>query len=110
MLDGCVARALGVIAAMSLALAVSACRGGPPGAGVRHTALGALVVSVVPQDAELLVNERPVAARRGRPIGVPAGPCRIELRRQGYFSHFAELDVVAGRSFRLEVRLRPEPF
>jgi len=51
-----------------------------------------------------------VAGLKGRPLMLPEGPHRIELRRDGYFAHYADVTVAKGVKQRLEVTLRKEPF
>jgi hypothetical protein len=67
-----------------------------------------------PTDALIFINDRflgSVAGLRGRPLIVPAGrEYRLELRRDGYFSYFAEIKPRPGAAPPMDVELRPEPF
>jgi hypothetical protein len=78
---------------------------------VRH--VGGVVIDCKPADAEILVNDQyigTVAQFDERAISLPVGLVRLELRRDGYFSAYRELHVVAGLRQSLSVELRPRPF
>ncbi len=51
-----------------------------------------------------------VAGLATKPVVVRVGPHRLELRKEGYFAHFAEITVAKGLRHKLEVKLRKEPF
>lgn len=75
--------------------------------------LAGLRILCEPADATLYVDDRYFGstARLGRqPLMLPEGFHRLELRRDGYFAHFAEVTLVKGVRQQLEVKLRKEPF
>jgi hypothetical protein len=93
-----------------LALALACC--GPAPDAARLT-LGGLSVRCDPPDAVLFVDDKymgTVGSLKGRAVKLPEGVHRIEVRREGYFSHFAEVKVAKGVRQKLEVALRKEPF
>ena len=99
--------------AFSLVLSVGllACCG--PASDTARLDLGRLRVGCVPADAMLYVDGRflgTVASLKGRAVALPEGLRRVEVRRQGYFSHLAEVQVAKGARRRLDVRLRKQPF
>jgi hypothetical protein len=49
------------------------------------------------------------AGRADRPISVKAGARRVEIRADGWFSAFREVEAPPGGRARLEVELRPVP-
>lgn len=66
-----------------------------------------------PADALLFVDDRyvgTVAGLRGRPLPLAEGSHRIEVRRDGYHAHYAEISIAKGVRQRLEVKLRKELF
>jgi hypothetical protein len=66
-----------------------------------------------PGDALVYVDDQyqgSVKALAARPLMLPEGSHRIEIRRDGYFSHFAEVTNAKGVQQRLEVKLRKEPY
>lgn len=73
---------------------------------------GGLELDCLPQDAEVFVNDQYVGTVEGfagKPIQVPAGLVRLELRREGYFSAYHELSVTPGTQQSLSVSLRRRP-
>jgi hypothetical protein len=75
--------------------------------------VGGLVIKAEPADALVFVDDRymgTVAGLMERPIMLPEGQHRVELRREGYFAHFTEVRVARGVRQRVEVKLREEPF
>jgi len=75
--------------------------------------LGGLQIACEPADALLYVDDRymgSVASLAKRPLPLPVGPHRLELRSEGHFAHFAEITVAKGVRHRLEVKLRKEPY
>lgn len=75
--------------------------------------VGALVVACEPGDASVYVDDRfqgSVASLKTAPLSLTEGVHRIEIRREGYFSHYSEVTVSKGVRQSLEVRLRKEPF
>lgn len=95
----------------ALWLLVGVACGPPPGPTMRPA--GGLVVICEPQDALIYVDEKYLGATSGlkaRPLQLSAGVHRIELRRDGYFTHFAEVTIEPGVRQRLTVKLRKEPF
>lgn len=101
----------GRIAGLLLGLWLTAC--GPSTAEVGPRPLGGLSIDCRPAGAMLFVDDKymgTVAGLKGRPLMLPEGPHRIELRRDGYFAHYADVTVAKGVKQRLEVTLRKEPF
>jgi hypothetical protein len=75
--------------------------------------LGGLAIRCDPPDAVLFVDDKymgTVGSLKGRAVKLPEGVHRIEVRKEGYFSHFAEVKVAKGVRQQLEVALRKEPF
>jgi hypothetical protein len=104
-------RIAGPLLGLALALLLTGC--GPSPAEVGPRPLGGLSINCRPAGAMLFVDDRymgTVAGLKGRPLMLPEGPHRIELRRDGYFAHYAEVTVAKGVKQRLEVTLRKEPF
>jgi len=84
-----------------------------PSPAVPPRALGGLLIACEPADALIYVDDRlqgSVDSLKRQPLLVPEGFHRLELRRDGYFSHFAEVTVAKGVQQRLEVKLRKEPY
>jgi PEGA domain len=101
-----------LLAALALPLLISAACG--PHTGVKSAqALGGLLMACEPADALLYVDDKymgTVAGLATKPLALPVGPHRLELRKEGYFAHFAEITVAKGLRHKLEVKLRKEPF
>jgi len=86
---------------------------GPASPPTEVRPVGGVGIVCEPTDALLFVDDRyvgTVAGLRGRPITLLEGPHRIELRRDGYFAHYADVTVVKGVRQRLQVVLRRELF
>ena len=104
-----VIRRITILAAVVL-LTAGCGPGAPPPISVPT---GGLSVRGQPADAMLFIDDRyvgTVGGLKGRPLPLPEGVHRIEVRRDGYFAHFAEVTVARGVQQRLEVTLRKEPF
>jgi len=90
------------------------CQGCPTGAAPpRPRPLGGLVVRCQPADAMIYVDdhlEGSASSFGQRPLALPLGFHRVEIRRDGYYPYFAEVTVVEGVRQQLEVQLRREPF
>ena len=103
-------RARLALAALPLLLALGGCPTGTP----RHLPrLGELALTCQPEDALVYVDDRyqgSVLALRQAPLSLPEGAHRLEVRRDGYFTHYAEVTVVHGVRQRLQVQLRKEPY
>ncbi|MFH1131772.1 MAG: PEGA domain-containing protein [Pseudomonadota bacterium] len=72
-----------------------------------------LVVACDPADAQIFVDDRycgTVESQKGRPLTLPVGFHRIELRKEGYWAQFFEVNLVQGVRQKIEVKLRKEPF
>jgi hypothetical protein len=85
---------------------------GPP-RGPQTRPVGGLEIVCEPEDALLYVDDKYLGTASGlkiRPLKLAAGPHRIELRREGYFTHFAEVTITTGVRQKLRVKLRKEPF
>jgi hypothetical protein len=66
-----------------------------------------------PADAQLYLDDKFLGSVKGldkRPLMLPEGTHRLEIRKDGYFAHFAEIKVVRGVRQRLRVKLRRVPF
>ncbi len=82
---------------------------GPPQA----RALGGLVLRCEPMDAKIFVDDQylgQVSALTKQPLHLPAGLRRVEIRREGFFSHFTEVTIDKGVRQKLTVKLRKEPY
>lgn len=100
-----------VIALVSLLLLAHGC--GPAAPSPRALPTGGLVVVSDPPDAMLFVDDKyvgTVASLKGKAVMLAKGTHRIEVRRDGYFAHYAEVTVAKGVQQRLEVQLRQEPY
>jgi hypothetical protein len=85
----------------------------PASPGLPPRPLAGLLIACDPADAVLLVDDKylgSVTTLRVKPLMLPEGSHRLELRRDGYFSHFAEVTLARGVRQQLEVKLRKEPF
>lgn len=74
---------------------------------------GKLIVRAQPADAMLFVDDRYVGTIEGlkaRAILIALGRRRIELRRKGYFAHYAEVWAKLNHVQRLQIQLRKRPF
>ena len=99
--------------AVVLLLIVSGCASRSRGAQPPRIIEGGLLVSCIPSDAEVIIDGRfvgVVSSVGGRPIPLPEGLHRVELRRDGYFSAYHEVRGVRGVRQRLQVELRQVPF
>jgi len=75
--------------------------------------LAGLVVICDPQDAMIYVDDKYMGSVKGlnrRPLMLSEGLHRVEVRRDGYFAHFAEVKVAKGVRQQLRLKLRKEPF
>lgn len=105
------ARALILRAALLAPLALGACP--TPGPGTPGRPLVGVELRCEPDDALVYVDDQYRGSARvlaSRPLMVPEGPHRVEIRRDGYFPHFVELTAAKGVRQRLEVKLRKEPY
>jgi hypothetical protein len=96
---------------LTVLLTSAACQVGPALPSPRP--LGGLLLTCAPEDALVYIDDTyqgTAAAASKRPLALPAGTYRVEVRRDGYFSHFAEVVISKGVQQRLEVKLRKEPF
>lgn len=104
------------VALLALCCGVAVATGcGAPQAGSKPTArvLSGLLVVCQPPDALIYVDDRYMGSVKGldkRPLKLPEGTRRVELRREGYFAHYGEVKLVRGVRQRLQVVLRKEPF
>jgi len=72
-----------------------------------------MVVACEPADAMLFVDDKYLGTTgglKGRPMQLPEGVHRIELRKDGYFAHLAEITIARGVQQKLAVKLRKQPF
>lgn len=75
--------------------------------------LSGLNITCEPGDALIYVDDRYLGSVKGltrKPLVLPVGDHRIEIRREGFFAHFAEVKVVKGVRQQLTIKLRREPF
>ncbi len=96
---------------LACALLLAACP--PPGPGVPARPLVGVQLRCEPPDALIYVDDQyqgSAAALASRPLMLPEGMHRIEIRRDGYFPHFVELTASKGVQQRLDVKLRKEPY
>ena len=80
---------------------------GRPASGARF---GILSVRVQPQDARVIIDGQPWGSMEGfeeLPIHLAAGRHRIEIQREGYESFVTEIELRAGETAPLNVRLSP---
>jgi hypothetical protein len=95
-----------------LLLAFSACRPpGPPALTPRP--LGGILIQCEPRDAQIYVDETYSGGTQHlakEPLLLSEGVHRLEIRSEGYFSHYFEVKVVNGLRQRLKVTLRKEPY
>lgn len=100
-------------ALMVALLLLASCSACPARRPVTVRALGGLLLDCQPKDAELYVDDRYVGVVRdfgGRAIQLRVGVRRLQLSRDGYFDHFAEVRVVKGVRQKLQIKLRRRPF
>ena len=89
----------------ALALALAACASAPAPV---CAPLGALRIACTPDDADVYVDDSlagSCARVRDRAMPVPAGVCRVEIRRPGFFTRYVEIDVAANRASAAELRI-----
>jgi hypothetical protein len=80
----------------------------PPGPPVESSArYGAVAVRVQPDDAEVYIDGEPWTAPPGQQLVVqlPVGRHRVEIRRTGYQTYSADVDVSPGETVPLNVSL-----
>jgi len=73
---------------------------------------GQLLIELVPGQASVLVDDRPLLRRPGASllkVSLPAGPHRVEVYAPGYFHAYRDITVTASAESRLQVALRPDP-
>ena len=64
-------------------------------------------------DALIFVDEHhvgTVASLKGRPLALRPGLRRLEVRREGFFAYYRDLQITKGTRQKLVVKLRREPF
>lgn len=71
--------------------------------------LGQLLIVVDPADAELTLSGRFRGVVAG-PIKLPIGSYRVELSKDGFFLHYAAVQVHPGEVSTMTVKLRKRPF
>lgn len=78
----------------------------------RSVPSGAVSIRCAPDDAEVYLDDARAgvcASLRTRPLVLPEGKRRLEIRRTGYFVHYSDVEVSASRQRTLQVTLRPIP-
>jgi hypothetical protein len=101
------------LAVLALPLLLAACPGCRTGGPVAPRPLGGLLVRCEPADALVYVDdhlEGNASRLAQQPLALPEGFHRVEIRKDGFFPHFAEVTVVKGVRQTIEVTLRKEPF
>jgi len=96
-----------------LAAAVAGACGTPGKKALKPRALVGLYIKCQPDDAQIFVDDRYMGTVKGldkRPLKLGVGLHRLEIRSEGYFTHFAEVKLVHGLKQDLDVKLRKEPF
>ena len=97
-----------------LPLLLAACPGCHTGGSeMRPRPLGGLLIRCEPSDALVYVDdhlEGNASRLAEQALAVPEGVHRVEIRKDGFFPHFAEVTVVRGVRQQIEVTLRKEPF
>lgn len=99
-------------AIVAFILAACSC-GSPLPSDAKARPLSGLLLICEPDDALLYVDDKfmgTVAGLNKRPLALADGLHRIELRRDGYFAHYAEIRVERGVRQKLHVKLRKELF
>jgi hypothetical protein len=94
-----------------LAASSPGCRTGAPAAGPQR--LGSLQIRCQPADVLVYVDDH-LEMAPSRPsqeaLALPVGFHRVEIRKDGYFPHFAEITIVEGGRQTIAVALRKEPY
>jgi hypothetical protein len=93
------------------AAAVTGC--GPSVPRVDPRPVEGVHIECEPADAQLYLDDKYLGSVKGldsKPLMLGEGDHRLEIRKDGYFSHFAEIKVVRGVRQRLKVKLRAVPF
>jgi hypothetical protein len=77
---------------------------------VRTRSDGALTVHCAVRDARIYVDDTFVArAGQDQPLRVPSGLRRIEVRADGWFTAYREVEIPARGAARIDVDLRKVP-
>lgn len=86
---------------------VGGCRSAPPPAPPG----GQLMLELVPAQASVLVDDKPLVRRPAGALRVelPVGPHRVEAYAPGYFHAYHEVAVGQGAPAQLKVVLRADP-
>lgn len=96
--------------ALFFALLCGGCKSAPTAPPV---AMGQLLLSLIPAQASVLVDDRPImrqaAASEVQKVDLPVGPHRVEVYAPGYFHAYSDVAVAQGAPSRLEVVLRADP-
>ena len=96
------------IAAAIAAVLFAAC-GPPPAATGPRAGQAVVVVTSNVDDAQVYVDGRYIGllANVHAGMAIDAGHHRIELRREDYFSRYAELDVTRAQHTQLDLEMSP---
>lgn len=73
---------------------------------------GQLLIELLPGQASVLVDDRPLLRKPGSSllrVSLPAGPHRVEVYAPGYFHAYRDIAITASAESRLQVALRPDP-
>jgi hypothetical protein len=83
----------------------------PPPASAPEGAPGTLSLSVQPGDAEILVDGSPwrVQSQDRQLIELPDGRHNIQVRKSGYVGYLTDVQIHAGQTTTLDVRLKTQP-
>ena len=82
-----------------------------PEAAPSNGARGTLSLSVQPGDAEVLVDGSPwrVQSPDRQLIELPEGPHNVQVRKSGYVGYLTDVQIHAGQTTTLDVRLKTQP-
>ncbi len=78
-------------------------------APLRQLHAGQLQVRSEPAEAEVHVDGKLVGVTPLEPIEIPAGPHRVEVRREGFIAFAQDLQLQSKERRTLEVQLKPSP-
>ena len=102
-----------LVLTLTLTLTAIAC-GTKPGPDLKpRPQLGGLLIICEPVQAQIFVDDKYMGTTKGLdkgPLMLSPGMHRIEIRHEGYFAHFAEVELARGVKQILRVKLRKEPF
>lgn len=101
-------RIFGVLLLGLVSAATVGCKSAPP----PPPPSGQLLIELVPGQASVLVDDRPLLRKPGGSVlrvSLPAGAHRVEVYAPGYFHAYRDISITASTESRLQVALRPDP-